>query len=583
MASQTCTFDQLLYSWSAASIFGRRGFGVVAASPGWRALLNGSDDMLGPVVAYPEPGRGGATPPPHGGFAVLRGTPVAFRRVPSGTDALNRPGNYTVQVLMGHGMEVDAGLAAGLLASGWLESPLPEPTGQQLPLLDLPRPGPRRGSAASAAVGGAVLQGLRDQRRIVLTVPSEAAGRLALCDAVRRLPDEVSGRLTFSTLESTPGRSSFDIAVAVPGWLANGSAGDAAAGAALRVSATGDGLDARSLGWGEALANTSSAALRGIPEPVTAAAVGVRLEALRKLGSDPRRLTPEELLSVLPSPDGQAWAADPGAVPVARRIMSGMDPQLAPRFAKSAARRPAVKALLAQVGWESLSNGSRPPAEALLRELGESQSAIDLAVLAGNPAERLSTADSARYLRLTDERGGDLGTDPVAEKLSWDQRLMAQHPQLWIESVLAGQFRGPRPTGDVIGRLRADRVGHAISSARQRGISDPVLAKRLWESLPAKQRDQVDFLRVVAGSDAGLGITCDRILAQRALPAGVRSELLGELWPRIVSGLELPGYLATELEPAGGVRLGTGLAILLAVVVVALIAAGVWVGASFLG
>ena len=580
MPNPTCTFDQVLYSWSESSIFGQRGFGVVAASPGWLALLPGGDDILGPVVAYPEPGRGGAAPPPHGGFAVLRGTPVVFRRMPAGTDALNRPGNYTVQVLMGHDFAVDAGLAAGLLAGGWLESPLPVRDGQRLPLLELPKPGPRRGSAAaSAPVAGAVLQGLRDQRRVVVAVPNEADGRAAVCDAIRRLPGELGSQVTFSTLESEPERSAFDVAVAVAGWETNGSS----PGRALRVSASGDGVDVRSLGWGEALTTASAASLRGIPEPVTAASLGMRLEALAKLRHDPARLSPEELLNVLPSQDGQAWAGEPGSARIARGIMTGMDPALVPQFGKIAARRPAVKTLLQQVGWDSLADGSRPTAEAMLRELGESQSDIDMAVLAASPADRLSTADSGRYLRLLTERGGGIAGDAVAGKLTWDERLMAEYPQLWFASVMEGVYRGPRPTRTVLASLDAGEVGRSLTAARAAGVCDHDIAKRIWESLPVHQGDQVAYLRLVAGSRAGLGITFDRILPQRNISEGVRTDLLGECWPRLVAELELPDYLATDLEPTGGVRLSTGTVVLVVLAVIALVAAGVWVGARFFG
>ncbi len=408
---------------------------------------------------------------------------------------------------------------------------------------------------------------------------NEAEGRAAVCDAIRRLPAELGSAVTFSTLESNPERSSFDVAVAVAGWEANGSH----PGNALRVEASGDGLDVRSLGWGEALTNASAAALRGIPEPVTAASLGMRLEALAKLQRSPELLSPEELLNVLPSPDGQAWAGEPGSARIARGIVTGMDPALVPQFGKVAARRPAVKELLRQVGWESLADGSRPTAEAMLRELGEAQADIDMAVLVANPAQRFSTADSDRYLRLLSARGGSIQGDAVAAKLTWDEQLMAQYPRLWFDSVLGGVYRGPRPTRRVVAALDAGQVGRSVAGARSSGVPDQDIAKRVWETLPAQQGDQVAYLRLVAGSRDGLGITVDRILTQRNITDDVRTELLRDCWPRMVAELGLPKYLATDLEPAGGIRISTGTAVLVAAAVIALVVAGIVVGARFLG
>ncbi len=579
---ETCRFEQLLYGWSESSIFGRRGFGVVAASPGWLPLLPGNDDLLGPVVSYPEPGRRGARPPVHGGFAILRGTPVVFRRIPSDNDALNRPGNYTVQVLLGHGFTVDAALAAGLLAADWLASDLPTPTAQRLPLVDLPKPGPRRGSsAASGAVCGAVLQGLRDNRRVVLAMPSEAEGRAALCDAIRRLPGDLGQRCTFSTLESAPERSGFDIAVAVAGWEASGSGPGAPV---LRVDAAGNGLDARSLAWGTALAGASAASLRGIADPVTVAALGTRLDALAKLREDPRSLSPEELLSVLTCPDGQAWAVEPGAPAVAREVIAGMDPALGPRFAKAAQRRPAVTALLNEAGWDALTGTSGPAVEAMLLGLGAQQSDIDMALLAASPGDTLSGSDSERYLRLLRQRNGDIRSDAAASKVQWDARLAAAYPDLWFEAVVGlPSYRGTRATGAVVDGLDVRRMGRVLAAVHADGVAQRDIARRVWAVMPSAKAGQIAFLRrIAASSTTGLGLTFEEILVQPRLDDAVRTALLDEFWPILVRELALPAYLATDLEPAGGVRLSSGTVALLGVAVLALIAAGALLGARLL-
>lgn len=557
--------EQLLYSWSESNLFGRRGFGVVGASAGWLPLLQGGDDMLGPVVAYPEPGRGGAHPPAHGGYTVLRGTPVLFRRMPNGTDALDRPGNYTVQVLRGVDGPIDADTAAALLAGPWLSSPLPAAT-PKLPLMELPRPGARRGTASTnAAVCGALLQGLRDKRRVVLTAAAEQDGRLALCDALRRLPADLQV-LTFSTLESEPERTGFDVCVAVAGW----EAGSAARGA-LRVDvASGDGVDAVCARWGRELAGTTAGSLRGLPEPVTVAVLGTRLDGLAVLRTDPSRLTPEQLLSVLTGPEGQAWAAEPGAAAVTRQVVSGMDPALGPLFAKAASRRPAVMALLRTVGWDVVAGdgGSRRAAESLLRGLGEEQGDIDMAVLSASGG-RLSREDSARYLRLLTAKSHRI--DGSSVPLTWDAELAAAHPVRWLEAVVLGKaYEGPRADRAVLAKLPPAEVAAVLRQAR----AEDVMARRLWGAMPKSRRDQVAYLRLLAASgDAGLGVVFERLLAQPELDRRVRSRLLAEFWPILVREMQLPGYLGEAMQPAGSPRGWFGL--LAVVIAVGLLTSGV--------
>lgn len=579
MASEALEFEQLLYGWSESNLFGRRGFGVVAASDGWRPLLSGGDDLLGPVVAYPEPGRRGAHPPAHGGFAVLRGTPVVFRRIPSGSDAFDRPGNYTVQVLFGRGFDLDAGMAAGLLSNSWLEASLPS-AGAQLPVLTLAKPGSRR-AGASAVACGAVLQGLREGRRVVVAAGSETEGRAAVCDAVRRLPGGLGARVTFSTLEAEPDRSGFDVAVAVSGWEVDGSGRGT-----LRVElASGAALDDDCRRWGEALAETSAASLRGIPEPVTVESLGLRLDALAALRDDPRQLSPQQLLSVLTSPEGQAWAAEPGAPAVARGIVAGMDPGLGPAFAKAAQRRPAVSALLSAVGWEVISGkspGSRRAAEAMLLGLGEQQADIDMAALAGLPGEKFSREDSARYLRLLQQRSPVPADDPAIAKISWDDALIRAHPQIWFGALVGrSAYAGPRASRAVVESLDVKAVGAALTRVREQGVADKETARRLWRALPTAHGDRIAFLRLIAASsDAGLGIVFEEILGQSSIDPAVRAALLAEFWPILVHELRLPPYLATAMRPAGsGVQLsqrGRVVVSLLALVLVAVVVWGVW-------
>ena len=58
-------FEQLWYGWSQENLDGSRGYGVVAASPGWKPLLDSSNDVLGPAVAFPDV-PGDRTPPASG-------------------------------------------------------------------------------------------------------------------------------------------------------------------------------------------------------------------------------------------------------------------------------------------------------------------------------------------------------------------------------------------------------------------------------------------------------------------------------------------------------------------------------------
>lgn len=547
--------EQLLYSWSASNLFGRRGFGVVGASPGWLPLLQGGDDMLGPVVAYPDPGRGGVHPPPHGGYTVLRGAPVLFRRLPNGTDALDRPGNYTVQVLRGADAPIDTDAAAALLTGAWLTSPLPS-AAPRLPVLELPRPGARRGTAhASPVVCGAVLQGLRDQRRVVLATDTEQQARLALCDALRRLPAALQ-TLTFATLESEPERAGFDIVVAVAGW----ETGSAARGA-LRVDVTtGEGLDATCARWGGELAGAAASSLRGLPEPVTPAVLGTRLTGLAVLRADPSRLTPEQLLSILTSPEGQAWAAEPDAAAVVRQVVAGMDPALGPLFGKAASRRPAVAALLRNVGWDVLSHSpaSRRTGETLLRGLGETQADIDMAVLSA-AGGRLAPQDTTRYLRLLTEKGG--GIDATSAALTWTGELAQAHPVRWFEAVTLGRdYQGPRAGRAVLANLPPGEVASVLRRAHDDDPTDETLARQLWGVLPSGRRDQIAYLRLLAASGAtGLRLVFDHLLGHPHLDHRVRSRLLAEFWPILVRELRLPGYLGEAMQPAGRPRGWLGL------------------------
>lgn len=573
--AEALEFEQLLYGWSESSIFGRRGFGVVAASQGWRALLAGGDDVLGPIGDFPEPGRRGAHPPPCGGFAMLRGKPVVFRRIPLGSDAFDRPGNYTVHVLFGQGFDLDAGLAAALLAGGWLESALPAAAGAVLPVLSLPKPGPRRSNGASGIVCGAVLQALRDSRPLVLQAPGEPVARAALCDALRRLPGGLGSSTTFSTLENQPDRASFDVSVAVEGWAVDGSGRGV-----LRVDVDSDGaLDADCLRWGQALAAATVGSLRGIPEPVTVQAVGMRLDALATLRADPARLTPQQLLSVLASAEGQTWAGEPGAAAVVRRIVAGMDPALGPAFAKTAQRRPAVSALLSEVGWGVLSGGkgSRKAAEAMLLGLGEPQSAIDMAVLASLPGDKLSPEDSARYVRLLAQRGQPVDDKTIA-KIAWDANLMRAHPQIWFDAVVGQQrYTGPRATRDVVGALDVAKVGATLDRGHERGQSERMTAERLRRVLPSGRTDRIRFLRLIAASSsAGLGLVFEEILDHPSIEPAVRSALLGEFWPILVQRMKLPAYLGSALQPAGGLRLSQRGRVVLGALAVALVVLAMW-------
>ena len=278
-------FDQLLYGWSQSNAFGRRGFGIIAMSEGWRSLLSAGGDPLGPLVAYPDPGSRGVQAPAHGGFTRVRGRPVIFRRLPSGTDSLNRPGNYCVQMLLPIDLDLTAAGAAALLAGDWLGTGVPSAgDAGALPALALPAPGPRRGSAAASGVAcGAILQGLAEGRPVVLSTDSEAAGRAALCDAIRRLPPGLGDELAFSTLEAEPGRFGFDVCLAVAGWA---KAGPDRPVIRADLAADGHGLAPDSARWGRALAAASASS------PARAAGPGdraVRRAAPRRPGEAGRQ------------------------------------------------------------------------------------------------------------------------------------------------------------------------------------------------------------------------------------------------------------------------------------------------------
>ena len=547
--------EQLLYGWSEANLFGRRGFGVVAASSGWLRLLQGDDGMLGPVTSYPEPGRRGAHPPRHGGFTTLRGTPVLFRRLDSGSDALDRPGNYTVQVLFSPQEPLDAGTAAAVLAGDWLDSPLPATAGPQLPVLALPRPGPRRGGSASGVMCAAVLQALGERLRLVIDAPEEPSGRAAVCDAVRRLPEGLGDSMTFSTLEADPERSGFDIAVAVTGWAPPGQASGRVGQRVDLVS--GAGLHDTYRRWGEALAAEPVTALRGLAVPVSVADLGRRLDALAVLRANPQELTPEQLLSVLASPEGQAWAGERQAPAIARTIMTGMDPALGEQFAKVAQRRPAVTALLNRVGRQLLSGSgaaaSSSGAERMLLGLGAPRAEIDMELIASFSGDTLPPEKAAAYLRLVRDRPGrgTLADDPTAGKIVWEPAVMAQNPALWFEAVLGkAKYRGQRATRAVVERLRGPSIDAALTAARDGGLSEQQIAGRLWAVLPQQREEKTAFLRRIAESgDLGLAIVFEAILGQPTFDPAVRRDLLAEFWPNLVHHLQLPGYLATALEP----------------------------------
>ncbi len=574
MTDAALSFDQLLYGWSQSNAFGRRGFGIIAMSEGWRALLGGSDDALGPLVAFPEPGPQGAPAPAHGGFTFVRGRPVLFRRLPTGTDSLNRPGNYCVQMLLPIGPDLTPAGAAALLAGDWLTSGLPDPSQGALPPLDLPAPGPRRGSAAASPVAcGALLQALSQDRPAVLCAESEAVGRAALCDAIRRLPPGLGEQLTFSTLEAEPGRFGFQLSVAVAGWAK--AAGDRKLIRA-DLAGGGAGLTPACARWGAALAGATASSLRGLPEPVTAESLGLRLDAQAKLADNPASLSGAELISVLASPEGQAWAAGPIAPGVVREVVAGLDPELGAQLARTAQRRPAVSALLREVGWDLVARpaGAGRGAQSLLVGLGEPSSRIELASLTA--LDTLTRRDAERYLRLSDEPGATFDAAAAAAKISWDAALMKAHPGLWFEALLSARdYRGPRATREVVAGLQTERVGAAVAAAHRDCPSDDVVGARIWRGMPSTDRDRTAFLRVIAASgDAGLGVVLEHILDQKAIDAAVRAPLLREFWPIMVRELRLPGYLADSLEPVGDRRRRFAALAVLAATAIAAFAAG---------
>ena len=95
--------DQLLFTWTARGVNGRRGFQVVAASDGLSSPSSPLAMEVGRLCRY-DPPREASDPtraPVSYGWIDRGHNRIVFRRSYAGQDASGRPGNFVAHIVVG--------------------------------------------------------------------------------------------------------------------------------------------------------------------------------------------------------------------------------------------------------------------------------------------------------------------------------------------------------------------------------------------------------------------------------------------------------------------------------------------------
>ena len=555
--TRTLVLDQLWYGWSQSTLAGRRGYGVVAASEGWDTLLRGGEDVLGPAVAFPD-GLTGPDVPASGGFVVLDGVPVAFRRVPVRADGLNRPGSYAVRLVRGRHEPLDALDAARLLEHGVLDGDPPDAGDPVLqPLTWAPTEAAENLDAEASSVTvlvGAVLQGLLEGRPVAALVRDEHAGRVVLSAVLSRLPRNLRQALSFSTLETGLSGVPFDVVFRLPQWVGpDASTGRTAIEVDLLAPHEHPGLSDEALRWGRRLAATDLPPWDPSHEPKDVSGLGALLDVVAASETRPDTLTVGEIVCLADTRVAAAWAGRPGARSSAVRALHEARPGQHARLLDLSLRESAVRDVMADAAWDCLSGAldggtAADNAEALLRGLGVPQDEIDREAVRRLPTPHGSfgPAESARILRTLTVGGTDLTpTDwALLSRLDWSPDLRHRYRTVWLEAVMRSPgYRGAGLDNGEAAQVSDQALRSALTGATTDGVTPVDAGRRIMRILPPRTGDRVDLLARLSRTPS-LGVDAV-FLGALTCPAATdrdRSAVLGASWSYLVTVMDLPDY-----------------------------------------
>ncbi|WP_206330667.1 hypothetical protein, partial [Modestobacter sp. KNN46-3] len=293
------TCPQLVYTSASRTLEGP-GFGVVQLSPDWPAEVGDSRATLGPLISLDV----------EESFGLLHtaGGRIAYRKVPAGTDAFGRPGNYLVHLLWdGAGRVTPRDVLAFRSGGGFLDGlPAAAEPSREAPAVEVPSA--RRSLSALTADD---VDALVPCVALVLAAVAAGAGVVGL--PARTAAGRDVAETVFDVLPRALASS-----VALHMGTASAS-GDAApvrvhVGPDVLADVVPDGQDtarARALLEAAAKKELCSDNVR-------------KLETLDRwlftdtwTGMDPASLTPTQLVGVLESEKAGWWLSSPDAVDVA--------------------------------------------------------------------------------------------------------------------------------------------------------------------------------------------------------------------------------------------------------------------------
>jgi hypothetical protein len=555
--TRTVILDQLWYGWSQSTLAGRRGYGVIAASEGWDPLLRAGEDALGPAVTFPE-GLTGPDVPPSGGFVVLDGVPVAFRRVPVRADGLDRPGSYAVRLVSSRHDPLDALDAVRLLDQDVLAG---EPPDAGVTLLDPltwsadaspDSVDAAEGSVALLAAG--VLQCRLEDRPVVALVRDEPAGRALLGAVLGCLPTRVRRGLSFSTLETRVSGVPFDVVFRVAQWGGTDPGSNRSA-ILLNLLDLDDnaGLSPDARRWGRQLAAMDSPPWNAAREPADVTQLGRVLDVVATSQSSPDHLSATDLLTLADTRVAAAWAQRPGARSSAERALRDATAQERTGLLHLSMREPAVAEVMTDAAWQCLSGGldagaATDNAEALLLGLGVPQDEIDLVAVRRLPIRQgpYTPAESTRILRtLTTGRTELTPTDwAQLARLDWSPELRHQYRAVWLEAVMrAPGYRGARLDNGEAAQVSDQALRLALTRATAAGVTPEDAGRRIMGILPARAGDRAHLLtRLSRTPTSGVDAVFLGALTCPAATDRDRSAVLGSSWPYLVTVMDLPDY-----------------------------------------
>ena len=584
--------EQLWYGWSQENLDGSRGYGVIAASPGWKALLDSGSDVLGPAVAFPDVPTD-RVPPASGAFMRLRGTPVVVRRVPLGSDDLSRPGSYGVRVVLAPDAPADAPLdaltAARLLASGVLDGPPPPPGDRDLDRLAWSPPATGDGPAqmdhrALVALLAAVLQGMHDEQQVSVRIGDEPDAARLLAAVFALLPRPWLADRSFSTFETGAARPSLRVVCRLDGWdeAQGGAPGTSAIALNLTSQSTDEMLQAgvaradaprpgelrpEMLRWARMLVDRQGAPWVPDAPPADVAALGALLDSVELARAAPHALTADELTTLGRSTALATWAGGSGAHHAAVRALREVSPARLGDLLAATAKDSAAWSVMVDAAWECVeadSEGSTAVANAelLLRHHGVAQNDIDVARVRHLPSRatdaRYDAADSRRVVTVLLARPGGLADDDWSNlaRVTWDRGLRTEYPSAWLQTVLRDPAaRGPVMTDTEAARLPSSAIAAALEGAVDAGVGVEEAGRRLSRVLPSGRRERVRVL-TLASQVPGIGMSAVFLGALAGTDAtdADRTALLHLRWARFVDEAGMPGYLADAMVPRRSLR-----------------------------